>query len=63
MSDGEVESVSDSEAFRTCPYCAAEGVPMLVVYPRLVAGSATSWKCRSCNRYWSDTQLHLLRAS
>ncbi len=55
--------MSDSEAFRTCPYCAAEGVPKLVVYPRLVAGSATSWRCRACNRIWSDTQLHLLRAS
>ena len=42
--------MSDSEAFRTCPYCAAQDVPKLVVYPRLVSGSATSWKCRSCNR-------------
>ena len=55
--------MSDSEAFRTCPYCAAQGVPKLVVYPRLVSGSATSWRCRSCDRYWSDAQLHLLRAS
>ncbi len=55
--------MSDSEAFRTCPYCAATGVPKLVVYPRLVAGSATSWRCRSCDRLWSDAQLHLLRAS
>jgi hypothetical protein len=61
--DLEVNRVSDSEAFRTCPYCAAVGVPMLVVYPRLVSGSATSWKCRECDRYWSDTQLLLLRAS
>jgi len=61
--DLEVDRVSDSEAFRTCPYCAAEGVPKLVIYPRLVAGSSTSWKCRSCNRYWSDSQLVLLRAS
>jgi hypothetical protein len=58
-----VDPMSDAEAFRTCPYCAAEGVPKLVVYPRLVAGTATSWKCRSCNRYWSDTQLLLLQAS
>ncbi len=36
---------------------------MLVVYPRLVSGSATNWKCRSCNRYWSDTQLLVLSAS
>jgi transposase-like protein len=55
--------VSDSEAFRTCPYCATEDVPKLVIYPRLVAGSASSWQCRACNRYWSDAQLHLLRAS
>ena len=55
--------MSDSEAFRTCPYCATQDVPMLVVYPGLVAGSATSWKCRTCSRYWSDAQLHLLRAS
>lgn len=55
--------MSDSEAFRTCPYCSARGVPKLVVYPRLVAGSATSWICRECNRYWSDAQLLLLRAS
>ena len=55
--------MSDSDAFRTCPYCAVEDVPTLVVYPRRVAGSATSWRCRSCGRYWSDTQLHLLRAS
>jgi len=59
----EVDRVSDSEAFRTCPYCAAEAVPTLVVYPRLVSGTATNWKCRSCNRYWSDTQLLLLNAS
>jgi hypothetical protein len=58
-----VDPMGDSEAFRTCPYCAAEGVPKLVVYPRLVAGSATSWKCRACNQFWSDAQLHLLRAS
>jgi|GEM_PF-1237675 len=63
VGEKEVSPMSGSEAFRTCPYCAAEGVPMLVVYPRLVAGSATSWKCRSCNRFWSDTQLHLLHAS
>jgi transposase-like protein len=55
--------VSESQAFRTCPYCATEGVPKLVVYPRLVSGSSTSWKCRSCDRYWSDAQLALLRAS
>jgi len=55
--------MTGSEAFRTCPYCAAEDVPKLVVYPRVVTGSATCWKCRSCNRYWSDTQLHLLHAS
>jgi transposase-like protein len=61
--DLEVNQVSDSEAFRTCPYCATEGVPKLVVYPRLVAGSSTSWRCRACNRYWSDSQLLLLRAS
>jgi len=55
--------VSDSEAFRTCPYCGTEDVPKLVVYPRLVAGSATSWQCRACDRYWSDAQLYLLRVS
>jgi hypothetical protein len=55
--------MSDSEAFRTCPYCSTEGVPKLVVYPRLVAGSATSWKCRACDQYWSDAQLLLLRAA
>jgi hypothetical protein len=55
--------MSDPEAFRTCPYCATEGVPKLVVYPRLVAGSATTWKCRECDAYWSDAQLLLLRAS
>ena len=59
----EVTRVSDSEAFRTCPYCGTEGVPKLVVYPRRMAGSATTWKCRACDRYWSDAQLHLLRAS
>jgi transposase-like protein len=61
--DPEVNAMSDSDAFRTCPYCATEGVPKLVVYPRLVAGTATSWRCRSCDRLWSDAQLHLLRAS
>jgi hypothetical protein len=55
--------VSDTEAFRTCPYCATEDVPKLVIYPRLVTGSATSWQCRACDRYWSDTELHLLRVS
>lgn len=55
--------MSDSEAFRTCPYCAAQDVPKLVVYPRVVAGSATTWRCRSCDRFWSDAQLLLLRAS
>jgi len=55
--------VSQSDAFRTCPYCATEDVPMLVVYPRLVAGTATNWKCRACNRYWCDAQTVLLRAS
>ena len=55
--------VSQSDAFRTCPYCATEDVPMLVVYPRLVAGTATSWRCRACDRYWSDAQTVLLRAS
>ena len=55
--------MSDSEAFRTCPHCATQDVPMLVVYPRLVAGTSTSWKCRACNRYWSDSQMVLLRAS
>ena len=55
--------MSESQAFRTCPYCATEGVPKLVVSPRLVSGSSTSWKCRSCDRYWSDAQLALLRAS
>ena len=59
----EVDRVSESEAFRRCPHCATEGIPMLVVYPRLVSGSATNWKCRSCNRYWSDTQLLVLSAS
>jgi len=55
--------VSQSDAFRTCPYCATEDVPMLVVYPRLVAGTATNWKCRACDRYWCDAQTVLLRAS
>ncbi len=55
--------MTQSEAFRTCPYCGAQDVPKLVVYPRLVSGSATSWKCRSCDGYWSDTQVVLLRAS
>jgi transposase-like protein len=55
--------MSQSEAFRTCPYCAAQEVPKLVVYPRLVSGSSTTWKCRSCDRYWSDAQTVLLRAS
>ena len=61
--DLEVNLMSDSEAFRTCPHCATQDVPMLVVYPRLVAGTSTSWKCRACNRYWSDSQMVLLRAS
>ena len=55
--------MSDLNAFRTCPYCAAEEIPMLVVYPRLVTGTATSWKCRTCERYWSDSQTALLQAS
>jgi transposase-like protein len=55
--------MSQTDAFRTCPYCAAEDVPMLVVYPRLVSGTSTSWKCRSCDQYWSDAQTVLLRAS
>ena len=55
--------MNESAAFRTCPYCAAEDIPKLVVYPRLVAGTSTSWKCRSCDRYWSDAQTVLLRAS
>jgi len=55
--------MSQSEAFRTCPYCAAQEVPMLVVYPSLVSGSSTCWKCRSCDRYWSDAQTVLLGAS
>jgi len=55
--------MSQSEAFRTCPYCGTQEVPMLIVYPRLVSGTATNWKCRSCHRYWSDTQTVLLRAS
>ena len=29
---------------------------MLVVYPRLMSGTATSWKCRACDQYWSDAQ-------
>jgi transposase-like protein len=59
----EVSIVAESEAFRTCPYCAAQDVPKLVVYPRLVSGSATNWRCRSCDRTWSDAQTVLLRAS
>ena len=55
--------MSQSEAFRTCPYCAAQEVPKLVVYPRLVSGSSTNWKCRSCDQYWSDAQTVLLRVS
>jgi hypothetical protein len=57
------DPMSQTDAFRTCPYCAAEDVPKLVVYPRLVAGTSTSWKCRSCDQYWSDAQTVLLRAS
>ncbi len=55
--------MNESDAFRTCPYCAAEDIPKLVVYPRLVAGTSTSWRCRSCDGYWSDAQTALLRAS
>jgi len=59
----EVSYVSEPEAFRTCPYCAAQDVPKLVVYPRLMSGSSTIWRCRSCDRTWSDAQTTLLRAS
>jgi hypothetical protein len=52
-----------ADVFRTCPYCAARDVPKLVVYPRLVSGSATNWRCRTCDRTWSDAQTALLRAS
>ena len=55
--------MSESDVFRTCPYCATQGVPKLVVYPRLVSGSSTNWRCRSCDRTWSDAQTSLLRAS
>jgi len=59
----EESIVSESEAFRTCPYCAAQDVPKLVVYPRLMSGSATNWRCRACDRTWSDSQTAMLRAS
>ena len=55
--------MNESDAFRTCPYCAAQDVPMLVVYPRLMAGTSTSWKFRSSDRYCSDDKTLLLRAS
>ena len=48
---------------RTRHYCATPEVPKLVVYRRLVTGSATSWKYRSCDRYWSDAQTVLFRGS
>ena len=55
--------MNQSDAVRTRPYCATPEVPKLVVYRRQVTASATSWKCWSCDRYWSDAQTVLLRAS
>lgn len=45
-----------SEAFRTCPHCRVDGVPKLIILPRMRPGSPSTWQCRSCGRAWSDTQ-------
>jgi transposase-like protein len=55
--------MSDDEVFRTCPYCASQEVPTLLVKATWKTGSDSSWRCRACGREWSDAQSRLLRAS
>jgi formate dehydrogenase maturation protein FdhE len=55
--------MSEPEAFRICPHCGSQEVPKLIVRSAGMSGSGSSWRCRACDRDWSDAEYHHLRAS
>jgi transposase-like protein len=40
--------------FRICPNCGSDDVPTLVVTSTYRPGHGCSWRCHSCQCFWSD---------
>ena len=55
--------MSEPEAFRICPHCGSQEVPKLIVRSARISGNGSSWRCRDCNRDWSDAEYCHIRAS
>jgi hypothetical protein len=39
--------MSEPEAFRTCPHCGLQEVPILIVSSAPIYGKGSDWQCRS----------------
>ena len=55
--------MNETEAFRICPRCGSREVPKLIVQAARADASGSSWRCRSCDRDWTDAEYYTLLAS